>query len=257
MPGKHSTPQPAATARKSITREQALAGAGATAATTGPDAALTRPARKRRTQEERSSETQQRLCQAAVDLLTEVGYERLTTAQIAMRAGVSKGAQAHHYPSKDDMLVAAFRHLLGQWDERREAYAQRHGDGTSMKALMEGMWKQVFGRPDYLASLEVMLAARHNPALRDRLQELLSAWTVGRDETFRQLIPLRDPDEVATFMHINFSVLRGLAVFEGLTRDASLPQRMLSMWTEMASAFVKAHSEPDRSRTSSNAATKK
>lgn len=173
-----------------------------------------------------------------MDLLTEVGYERLTTAQIAKRAGVSKGAQAHHYPSKDDMLVAAFGHLLAQWDERREAYASQIGLDASMEDLLMNMWHRVFGRPDYLASLEVMLAARHHPALRQRLQELLRTWTVARDDTFRRLVPLDDPEELATFLQINFSVLRGLAVYEGLAEDRHLSQRMLTLWTEIASAFV-------------------
>lgn len=192
----------------------------------------------RRSQEERSSATQARLCQAALDLLVEVGYERLTTAQIALRAGVSKGAQAHHYPSKDDMLVAAYEHLLSQWEQRRAAYARQHGAGADMSELLASMWRQVFGRPDYLASLEVMLAARHNPALRDRLRLLLRSWTKVRDETFRQLVPLEDPQELATFMQISFSVLRGLALYNGLAEDKALPQRVLAMWTDIATGFV-------------------
>lgn len=184
-------------------------------------------------------------------LLTEVGYERLTTAQIAQRAGVSKGAQAHHYPTKDDMLVAAFRHLLGQWRQRRERYIAQHGQGSGMEDLLQGMWRQVFGRPDYLASLEVMLAARHHPLLGERLREILAEWSVSRDEAFRRMVPLEDPQDVATFMQLNFSVLRGLAVFEGVNGDSDLPRRMLDMWAEIATAFVASRSQarisqPDR-----------
>ena len=199
------------------------------------------PAPLRRTQRERSSDTQLRLCQAAVELLTEVGYERLTTAQIAQRAGVSKGAQAHHYPSKDDMLAAAFEHLLAQWEQRREAYANRldrAGDRAGMDDVLLNMWRQVFGRPDYLASLELMLAARHNAVLRDRLRALLRTWTVARDETFRRLVPLDDPEELATFMQINFCVLRGLAVYEGLADDRALSRHVLDMWTRIANAYL-------------------
>ncbi|MFO1330180.1 MAG: helix-turn-helix domain-containing protein [Rubrivivax sp.] len=179
-----------------------------------------------------------------MDLLSEVGYERLTTAQIAQRAGVSKGAQAHHYPSKDDMLVAAFQHLLLQWEERRTSYARAQGAGGSMDDLLQTMWRHVFGRPDYLASLEVMLAARHNLALRDRLREVLRGWTLVRDDTFRELVPLEDPEELATFLQINFCVLRGLAVYEGLAEDKGLPQRVLSMWSGIASAFVALRRRP-------------
>lgn len=198
----------------------------------------TRQTAPRRTQEDRSSDTQRRLCQAAVDLLSEVGYERLTTAQIAQRAGVSKGAQAHHYPSKDDMLVAAFAHLLAQWEERREDYAAHLGAAASMQDILQNMWQRVFGRPDYLASIEVMLAARHHPALGERLRALLAQWTVARDETLRQLVPLDDPEELALFLQVNFCVLRGLAVYEGLSGNAALPQAVLAMWAGMATAYL-------------------
>lgn len=182
-----------------------------------------------------------------MELLTEVGYERLTTAQIAQRAGVSKGAQAHHYPSKDDMLAAAFAHLLTQWEQRREDYAhplERTGGRAGMNDLLLNMWRHVFGRPDYLASLELMLAARHNATLRDRLRALLRAWTVARDETFRRLVPLDDPEELATFMQINFCVLRGLAVYDGLAADKALSRHVLDMWTRIASAYLTHRQQP-------------
>lgn len=212
-----------------------------TPSTTRPPASPARgeaTGKPRRTQVERSTETQLKLCQAAVDLLSEVGYERLTTAQIAQRAGVSKGAQAHHYPSKDDMLVAAFQHLLAQWEDRRESYASRREGATTMADLLQNMWSRVFGRPDYLASIEVMLAVRHHPALRDRLQAVLKTWTVARDETFRILVPAHDPEALATFLQINFCVLRGLALYEGLADDRKLPKRVMAMWTEIATDYA-------------------
>lgn len=192
----------------------------------------------RRSQEERSSTTQQLLCQAAVDLLSEVGYERLTTAQIAQRAGVSKGAQAHHYPTKDDMLVAAFQHLLAQWESQRESFARQLGDRVRMEDLLQYLWRHVFGRPDYLASVELMLAVRHSPVLRERLREVLRSWTVVRDDIFRRLLPTEDPTVLATFMQLNFCLLRGLAVYEDMAADKAMPKRVLAMWSEMATEFL-------------------
>lgn len=213
-------------------------------------AGAARPGRTgiRRTQQERSSSTQLRLCQAALDLLVEVGYERLTTAQIARRAGVSKGAQAHHYRSKDDLLVAAYRHLLAQWDQRRSDYERALDDDASMQDLLQNMWRQVFGRPDFLASLEVMLASRHHPALRERLRELLRDWSVERDRNMARIVPLDDPDELATFMQLNICVLRGLAVYEGLAENQDLPRQVLEMWSGLATAFVAQRRRPCAAR---------
>ena len=60
-----------------------------------------------RTQQERSRVTQQRLLDATVDCLVEHGWAGTTTTLIAERAGVSRGAQLHHYPTKAALVLAA------------------------------------------------------------------------------------------------------------------------------------------------------
>src|SRR5204862_5492808 len=63
--------------------------------------------RQRRTQAERSAATQALLLDATIDSLVEVGYANTTTTGIAERAGVSRGAQMHHFPSKGELVAAA------------------------------------------------------------------------------------------------------------------------------------------------------
>jgi len=196
------------------------------------------PVTTRRSQEERSNETRHKLCQAALAAIETADLVAMTTAQIAARAGVSKGAQAHHYPTKDDMLVAAYQHLLGQWEDRRLHFTRSHGRDADMAELMQYLWKDVFGRPDFLASIEMMLAARHHPQLQERLRDVLSTWTTARDEIFRQLVPLDDPQELAAFLQVNFCFLRGLALYNGLSADPSLHDRVLALWIDLARSFV-------------------
>src|SRR3546814_13069479 len=58
---------------------------------------------RRRTQEERSAETRESLVAAAIEVLAEVGYVAATTAAIAERASVSRGAIQYHFESKTDL----------------------------------------------------------------------------------------------------------------------------------------------------------
>jgi len=200
--------------------------------------------RARRTQAMRSSDTQRRLCQAAVELLTEVGYANVTTAQIAERAGVSKGAQAHHYPTKDDMVVAAIRHLLADWDAGRAAYSSEAVASRELEQLQQALWQNIFGRPDYLAALDVVLSSRHQPALHARLGGVVKDWIATRDATFANSIPLRDPAELATFLSLNSCVLRGLATSMEVATDEGLPQRVMALWSEIASAYLAKRGAP-------------
>src|SRR5262245_62515444 len=74
----------------------------------------------RRSQAERSAGTQARLLDATIQCLVELGWSGTSTTEVVARAGVSRGAQVHHFPTKEDLVLAAVEHLL----ERRTAEYQ-------------------------------------------------------------------------------------------------------------------------------------
>lgn len=192
----------------------------------------------RRSQAVRSEDTQLKLCRAAVALLTEVGYTNLTTAQIAERAGVSKGAMAHHFPTKDDMVVAAVRHLVAEWETGWDAFSSATAQTEQLAQLQRALWQNIFGRLEYLAALEVVLSSRHQPELHARLREGVKDWIATRDATFARCIPLKDRAELSTFLSLNSCVMRGLATSLEAPSEQDLPQRVMGLWSEMASAYL-------------------
>src|SRR5580765_2376049 len=66
----------------------------------------------RRTQAERSAATRARLLDATIECVLDLGYARTTTIEIARRAGLSRGAQLHHFPTKIELVTAAIEHLF-------------------------------------------------------------------------------------------------------------------------------------------------
>ncbi|HWE54017.1 MAG TPA: helix-turn-helix domain-containing protein [Acidimicrobiales bacterium] len=50
--------------------------------------------------QQRAIETRDALLDAALDCLIERGYAETTTIETARQAGVSRGAQQHHFPTK-------------------------------------------------------------------------------------------------------------------------------------------------------------
>src|SRR4051795_4690266 len=62
-------------------------------------------------QEERTRVMRARLLEATVDCLVEVGFAGTSTTLVSERAGVSRGAQLHHFPTKNALVVAAVEHL--------------------------------------------------------------------------------------------------------------------------------------------------
>ena len=80
--------------------------------------ALQRPVRK---PQARSAATRENILDAALECLAERGYARTAMADVAERAGVSRGAQLHHFSTRAGLLAATVEHLA----ERRLAELQR------------------------------------------------------------------------------------------------------------------------------------
>src|SRR5262245_12772993 len=80
---------------------------------------------ERRTQAERTAETRGKLLDATIASLVEEGYEATTGRVVTERAGVSRGAQTHHFPLRMDLIVAAVEEIaqrqLDNWARESQA----------------------------------------------------------------------------------------------------------------------------------------
>src|SRR5262249_4698502 len=126
-------------------------------------------------QQERSRATQQRLLEATVECLFEHGWSGATTTAIAERAGVSRGAQLHHYPTRAALVLAAVQHLAERRaEEIRSETAALPADLTGEERIdrVIDLLASAFTGPLYVAALEVWVAARTDPELRDALVPL-------------------------------------------------------------------------------------
>ncbi len=122
------------------------------------------------TNRERTSASRQRILDAAVRCLVEQGYAAASTVQIQERAGVSRGRLLHHFPSRDELLVAAAEHLAATRvaalrGESAAAITAADGDPARIDQAVEQMWP-TFHQPYFWAAVELWIAARHNDEIR-------------------------------------------------------------------------------------------
>ena len=126
----------------------------------------------RRTQAERSSATQARLLEAALACLVELGYSGTTTTVVAERAGVSRGAQLHHFPTRAALVAAAVEYLYARLTETyRDGFARLPRGAARLRAAIDLLWS-MFTEPRYAAVLELFTAARTDRELRAHLQPI-------------------------------------------------------------------------------------
>jgi AcrR family transcriptional regulator len=119
----------------------------------------------------RSAETRRRLLDAAIEELLENGHAGLNTHSVALRAGITRGAQQHHFPRKDLLVGEAVRHLTErQLAELGAAVAAVPKGRARLHRALDVIYEQ-YGGPLFAASLELSLAAQHEPNLRSIVAE--------------------------------------------------------------------------------------
>jgi AcrR family transcriptional regulator len=122
--------------------------------------------RPARTQQERRDGTRRALLDAAVESLIEVGFARTTTLEVQKRAGVSRGALLHHFPSKAVLLTAAIDHLAEmRGRELKSRATSLPGGGERVDAVLDLLW-ECFGGALFQVTVELRAAARTDAELR-------------------------------------------------------------------------------------------
>ncbi|MFI5777278.1 TetR/AcrR family transcriptional regulator [Nocardia sp. NPDC051570] len=196
------------------------------------------PKPQRRTQEQRSSEMRVRLLDATVDCLVEYGYAGTTTPRVAERAGVTRGAQVHHFGSKNDLVVAAISHLA---QRRTEAAIQELGRVGSVDdplgAALDFMWELHQG-PLFIAAMELWVAGRTDPVLAAALEKVEPFVNNAVLMAVSQLVPDEmQRKEVRDFAYTAMDTLRGILVSNFVSPD---PDRAHRRWLRASSHLRRA-----------------
>jgi AcrR family transcriptional regulator len=193
-------------------------------------------------QQERSRLTQQRLLTATIECLVEFGWSGATTTVIAERAGVSRGAQLHHYPTRAALVLAAVTHLSERRAREIRAEAKTL-DGARPEQRLDrviDMLAAAFTGPLFVAALEIWVAARTDPELRGALIPMEAR--VGR-EMHRLTVDLLEADEyrpgVREAVQATLDLLRGLGVANLLTDDSARRAALLAAWKEQLASLLR------------------
>src|SRR5699024_2775254 len=191
-------------------------------------------------QQERSRATRQRLIDAAVECLGELGWNRTTVSVIAGRAGVSRGAAQHHFPTREDLVVTAVEHLGTQQvtELRERAAALPHGPDTAERAA--SMLLELYTGPMFRAALHLWVAASSDESLRAVVAPLEAR--VGR-EAHRTVLELLGADEsepgVRETVQATLDLARGLGLANLLTDDTKRREQIARQWARMLQPLIR------------------
>ncbi len=175
-----------------------------------------------------------RLLEATVDCLVERGFAGTSTTLVSERAGVSRGAQLHHFPTKNDLVVAAVEHLAAKRAEALVADAAKLPGGPRHTRAVLQMLADHFTGPVFSAALELWVAARTDPTLLAAVSPL--ELRVGR-ETHRMTVELLGIDEsqpgARELVQATLDLVRGLGLANTITDDTRRRARILDRWADV------------------------
>jgi AcrR family transcriptional regulator len=195
---------------------------------------------RRRTQAQRRAATRAALLDATIECVVEDGYAGTTTTRVVERAGMSRGAQVHHFPTKAQLVAEAVRHLtrrraaelLGEVDRLPPRGRRR------VETVLDLLWRSHSG-PLFAASVEMFVAARTDADLRAELREVESEITaavgaaledvfgeVARQRAFRELV------------ETSLASMRGLALLAFYDGDRDVERRWRAVRSRLLDMYT-------------------
>lgn len=171
----------------------------------------------KRGMQNRGVATRAALLEAAFECLVQLGYSATTTTEVATRAGVSRGAQLHHFPTKEKLLAAAVEELFERRNsEFRNAFANLGPGRAELDDAIDLLWT-MFRGSTFVAWLELMVAARTDPALAVLMVDINRRFDEQSEAVFAELFPpspSTDPRFQRLALGFAYSLLSGLALYD-------------------------------------------
>ena len=131
---------------------------------------------KRRTQAERSEEMRAKLAKAAFEVIAERGHSAFRTAAVAARAGVSQGAQVHHFATKDGLTLAALDYALSEAFRASVRRLVSIPPGTNPLPYLLSDLREFFLGKHYWVALDIAIDGSKNLALAGDIRQIARSY---------------------------------------------------------------------------------
>jgi AcrR family transcriptional regulator len=154
-------------------------------------------------------------------------------------AGVSRGAQLHHYPTKAQLVAAAVERLF---ETRHEEFRRRitdvSRDRDPIGAAFEALWG-IYSGPTLYAWMELVVAARTDAALREHMAAVDQRFFAQARETFTRVFgdALPEPQASAATRLVT-SVFDGLALHFVVEPDPAVVRGVLDLFKNMMRSML-------------------
>jgi AcrR family transcriptional regulator len=232
--------------------------------TTKPDRITPSADGRQRDRTARSGETdtRARVVKAAIECIIELGFYRgSSTNEIARRAGVTWGVIQWYFGNREGLMLAVLEDGASHMVETVESARIEGTTVVQRMAQLIDVFSAHYARPEYLASLQVLLNMDHDPRTSSEVRKTMLEVAERANAHVRRLLrealgPAANKPDLSTAI---FVVIRGFAfsqqLLDSMAYDTLAPkrdraQRHRRLLAEMLAPYVEIAAKAERSPTS-------
>ncbi|MFT5705149.1 MAG: AcrR family transcriptional regulator [Shewanella sp.] len=186
----------------------------------------------------KSANTQEAFLKAALDCYVSLGYILTTTTTVAEKAGLSRGAMVHHFPSKRTLVEASIYYLnqqrIATFSEDMSKLAKKAGKIVGQDGL-NVYWK-LLNSKYYTAYFELRMASRTDKELGAILKKADNEFEINWQENIKLAFPEwndKTKEQLQLAMDVTQTMMEGLTLCNFGT-DTKRRQKLVLLYVRRA-----------------------
>ena len=194
------------------------------------------PKKTRQSQQQRSASTRQKLLNSTLQIIESEGWQRASMQRICQHAGVSRGAQTHHFPTRESLLIASVREIVKRYQSDLTEGPNRLQD---LEAFFDFLWDATFSDNLLICWVEALVAARTDESLKRVVAEtdelsLNAMRALGAEASQKSnSADSHSVSQVEDVVELTVYLLRGLVMQEGVHESLSEKRRLFELWKQL------------------------
>jgi AcrR family transcriptional regulator len=187
------------------------------------------------------------IVEAAVAVIAEQGLQHCSLSAIEKRAGMCRGQLTYYFPTKEEILLAVFDHLVGLLKQRAHGesgatcWVSQAQGWERLKSFLTLLLLEPPAAPEFHSLQYTFLSQiAHREDFRRRLADLYQEWRNGMAQDCEMELAQR-PGAVSarTVASLIQAVLQGLAVQRDADPKSYDPQEMLRLCLDLLGSYLR------------------
>lgn len=168
----------------------------------------------RRTQEERSTETRGRLVRATMDLLRKQGYAGVRVEEVSRVAKISRGAQTHHFATRDALILAAVEQIFRESEETTLAAVAKLGPRSDVVQALIDDGVAFFLGPYFIVTVDLLSVGERGGPFRKAILASAIDHRSRVEQAWLDVLVAHGAksDEAKEALWLAYNAIRGMAV---------------------------------------------